>query len=175
MREAASKIKEHTLSKLDEYLIEFEEKAIANGIHVHWADDAEEHNRIELDSAHCDPSGMPGIKVHYKLGENTVRMLKHGLEKSRHFFNEAGAKVISAFAPVKHTGWHLMGTVRMGSNPENSVVNRYGQSHSVKNLFVVDSSTFVTSAGLNPVATSQALTLYACDYIRKNLQQLVSS
>ena len=46
LREAASKIKEHTLSRLDEYLIAFEEKAIANGIQVHWADDAEEHNRI---------------------------------------------------------------------------------------------------------------------------------
>lgn len=46
LREAASKIKEHTLSKLDDYLIQFEEKAIANGVHVHWAWDAEEHNRI---------------------------------------------------------------------------------------------------------------------------------
>jgi L-lactate dehydrogenase complex protein LldF len=46
LREAASKIKEHTLSKLDDYLNRFEEKAVNNGIHVHWAWDAEEHNRI---------------------------------------------------------------------------------------------------------------------------------
>jgi L-lactate dehydrogenase complex protein LldF len=46
LREAASKIKEHTLSKLDEYLLEFEAKATANGITVHWADDGEEHNKI---------------------------------------------------------------------------------------------------------------------------------
>ncbi|MDB5191320.1 MAG: lactate utilization protein [Segetibacter sp.] len=46
LREAASKIKEHTLSKLDDYLLEFEAKAQANGITVHWADDAEEHNKI---------------------------------------------------------------------------------------------------------------------------------
>jgi L-lactate dehydrogenase complex protein LldF len=46
LREAASQIKEHTLSRLDEYLVEFEEKAKANGIHVHWAMDAEEHNQI---------------------------------------------------------------------------------------------------------------------------------
>lgn len=46
LREMASKIKEHTLSKLDEYLLQFEAKAKENGIAVHWADDAAEHNRI---------------------------------------------------------------------------------------------------------------------------------
>ncbi|RYZ26326.1 MAG: lactate utilization protein [Chitinophagaceae bacterium] len=46
LRNAASKIKEHTLSKLDEYLVQFEENAKANGVQVHWADDGEEHNRI---------------------------------------------------------------------------------------------------------------------------------
>ena len=46
LRESASKIKEHTLSMLDEYLIRFEEKAKANGVHVHWAEDGEEHNQI---------------------------------------------------------------------------------------------------------------------------------
>jgi L-lactate dehydrogenase complex protein LldF len=46
LREAASKIKEHTLSRLDHYLLQFEEKAKANGVWVHWAEDAAEHNRI---------------------------------------------------------------------------------------------------------------------------------
>jgi hypothetical protein len=46
LRELASSIKEHTLSQLDEYLITFESAATANGATVHWARDAEEHNRI---------------------------------------------------------------------------------------------------------------------------------
>lgn len=46
LREAASQIKKHTLSNLAEYLQEFEAKAIANGIQVHWARDGDEHNRI---------------------------------------------------------------------------------------------------------------------------------
>lgn len=49
LREAASRIKEHTLGRLDEYLVEFERNAVANGAHVHWASDAVEHNRIVLD------------------------------------------------------------------------------------------------------------------------------
>jgi L-lactate dehydrogenase complex protein LldF len=46
LRALASAIKEHTLSHLDEYLDQFEANARANGIHVHWAKDAAEHNQI---------------------------------------------------------------------------------------------------------------------------------
>jgi L-lactate dehydrogenase complex protein LldF len=48
LRSMASAIKEHTLSNLDHYLELFEQKAIENGIHVHWAKDADEHNKIVL-------------------------------------------------------------------------------------------------------------------------------
>lgn len=46
LREWASQIKDHTLSNLSEYLTAFEKNAQANGVRVHWAADAEEHNRI---------------------------------------------------------------------------------------------------------------------------------
>jgi len=46
LREYASKIKNNVLSNLSQYLIEFETKAKENGIIVHWAKDAEEHNKI---------------------------------------------------------------------------------------------------------------------------------
>jgi L-lactate dehydrogenase complex protein LldF len=46
LRSLASAIKEHTLTHLDEYLDQFEENARSNGIHVHWARDAAEHNQI---------------------------------------------------------------------------------------------------------------------------------
>ena len=46
LRSLASAIKEHTLTHLDEYLDQFETNARSNGIHVHWARDAAEHNRI---------------------------------------------------------------------------------------------------------------------------------
>lgn len=48
LRDLASKIKDNVLANLDEYLVKFEEKATANGIQVHWAKDAEEHNQIVL-------------------------------------------------------------------------------------------------------------------------------
>ncbi|MDR6421059.1 choline dehydrogenase-like flavoprotein [Paraburkholderia phenoliruptrix] len=143
------------------------------GIAVITEDLPDRENRVELDTEHCDSSGMPGVKVFYTLGDNTSRMLKHGIEMSKQVFAAAGAKVTSSFAPVKHTGWHLMGTARMGDDPATSVVNRYGQAHAVKNLFIVDSSIFVTAGAVNPVATAQALTLMACDHLQRNFHALV--
>jgi choline dehydrogenase-like flavoprotein len=137
------------------------------GIAVITEDLPEAHNRVELDESRCDAHGMPGVKVFYTLSDNTKKMLKHGMGTSRQVLEAAGAKISAAFAPVKHTGWHLMGTVRMGNDPDTSVVNRFGQVHGVPNLFVVDSSVFVTSGAVNPVATAQAVTLWACDHIRK--------
>ena len=48
LRKLASDIKDHTLSRLDEYLLEFERHAISNGVKIHWAKDSIEHNQIVL-------------------------------------------------------------------------------------------------------------------------------
>ncbi|MBT5894459.1 MAG: choline dehydrogenase, partial [Rhodospirillaceae bacterium] len=66
----------------------------------------------------------------------------------------------------------LMGTARMGSDPERSVVNEWGRSHDVRNLFVIDGSIFVTSAGVNPTRTIQALALYVADQMKQRLANL---
>lgn len=123
-------------------------------------------NRIELDHAHTDSSGMPGIKVTYALCENTKKILAHGAAASRQVLEAAGGRVVSSHAPVRHTGWHIMGTARMGRSPRDSVVDVDGRAHAVDNLFIVDSSVFVTAAAVNPVATAQALTLRLCDRIK---------
>ena len=62
---------------------------------------------------------------------------------------EAGARDVVSEAPLPYAGWHLLGTARMGRDPETSVVNQWGRSHDVKNLFIVDGSVFVTSGGVN--------------------------
>ena len=69
-------------------------------------------------------------------------------------------------------GAHHEGGTRMGSDPKTSVVNRYGQSWDIPNLFVVGSSTFPTMSGFNPTLTIQALAYMSADAIvnryRKN-------
>ena len=46
LRERAAQIKTHTMSHLDDYLEQFEHNAVKKGVEVHWARDAQEHNRI---------------------------------------------------------------------------------------------------------------------------------
>ena len=65
-----------------------------------------------------------------------------------------------------------MGTARMGKDPDNSVVNEWGRAHDVKNLFIIDGSIFVTSAGVNPTNTIQALALYVADQMKSRLANL---
>jgi choline dehydrogenase-like flavoprotein len=60
---------------------------------------------------------------------------------------------------------HLMGTCRMGVDRKKSVVNSYGRTHDVPNLFVVDGSNFVTSARQQPTATIQALAYRSAEHI----------
>ncbi|MBL4603161.1 MAG: GMC family oxidoreductase [Emcibacteraceae bacterium] len=145
------------------------------GIAVIAEDLPHAENCVVLDDENCDINGMPGVKIHYTLDDNTKKMLAHGVERSKHVLETAGGRVISSFAPVKNAGWHLMGTARMGHDPKTSVVNSFGQGHNVENLFVVDSSIFTTSGAVNPVATAQALTLKICDHLRNNLSDLERS
>jgi choline dehydrogenase-like flavoprotein len=49
-----------------------------------------------------------------------------------------------------------MGTARMGADPGRSVVNEWGRSRDVKNLFIVDGSILVTAARVNPTQTIRA-------------------
>ena len=65
-----------------------------------------------------------------------------------------------------------MGTARMGTDPNSSVVNEWGRCHDVRNLFIIDGSIFVTAGAVNPTCTIQALTLYIADSIKKNLANL---
>lgn len=132
----------------------------------------EPHNTVTLDPTLVDSNGIPAPKITYKISQNSKKMLAHGLDRGKEVMAAAGSLKNFAFGPVRNTGWHLMGTARMGTDPKQSVVNEWGRCHDVNNLFIVDSSIFVTSSGVNPVSTIQALSLYIADKIKKNLTNL---
>ena len=133
----------------------------------------EAHNRVTLDESLSDDHGIPAPKVSYTLSENSRRMLAHGLARVAEALDAAGAvEVRPSPFPIRMAGWHLLGTCRMGTNPERSVVNEWGRSHDVRNLFLVDGSVFVTSGGVNPTTTIQAVALYIADSMKRNLANL---
>jgi choline dehydrogenase-like flavoprotein len=132
----------------------------------------EEHNTVTLDPVLKDIHGIPAPKITYTLSENSRRMLDHAVARGTEILRAAGAWDVGSEAPLTDGGWHLMGTARMGRDPDRSVVNEWGRSHDVKNLFVVDGSIFVTSAGVNPTRTIQALALYIADAMKQRLANL---
>lgn len=129
-------------------------------------------NCVTLDGQLKDSDGIPAPKITYRLSENSRKMLDFGVARGAEVLKAAGAREVLHEAPWKVAGWHLMGTARMGTDPERSVVNDWGRSHDVRNLFIVDGSIFVTSAGLNPTNTICALALYISDAMKKKLANL---
>ena len=128
----------------------------------------QKQNFIELDNKRKDYNGIPGVKINYMLSKNSKKMLAHGLKKGKELMEASGSKKTIAYGPVKHTGWHIMGTAKMGKKKTNSVVNSFGQTHDVKNLYIVDSSIFSTSSSVNPVNTIISLSLMITDGIKKD-------
>ena len=133
----------------------------------------EEHNRVILDDELKDSNGIPAPRIEYRTSENSMNMLAHGTDRAAEALEAAGAiEVHKSPFPIRMAGWHLLGTARMGTDPERSVVNEWGRSHDVKNLFIVDGSVFVTSGGVNPTTTIQAVALYIADSIKQRLATL---
>jgi choline dehydrogenase-like flavoprotein len=133
----------------------------------------EDHNRVTLDPELTDAHGIPAPRIDYTLSENSRRMLDHAVARGREVLEASGAKETFGNAPLGVAGWHLMGTTRMGTDPSSSVVDSWGRTHDVKNLFVIDGSIFATAAGVNPTNTIQALALYIADQIKANLADLL--
>src|SRR5262249_20528953 len=132
----------------------------------------EEQNRVTLDPVLKDGHGIPAPKIDYTIGENTCRMMEHGIARASEILAAAGAENISCSRTVLNSPGHLLGTARMGLDPERSVVNEWGRCHDVRNLFIVDGSIWVTSGGVNPTSTIQALALYIADRIKQRLATL---
>jgi choline dehydrogenase-like flavoprotein len=129
-------------------------------------------NRVTLDPGLTDGNGIPAPKITYQLSENSKKMLEHSVARGQEVLEAAGAKQSFADPLLEVAGWHLMGTARMGTDPERSVVNEWGRCHDVRNLFIIDGSIFVTAAAVNPTNTIQALALYIADTIKQNLTSL---
>ncbi len=114
-----------------------------------------DENTVTLDPALTDSDGIPAPKISYRIDEDARRNLAWQLERAREAHEASGA-VETIVTDWSQWGWHLLGTCRMGDDPATSVVDRFGRSHDVPNLFIVDGSVFVTSGPQPPTATIAA-------------------
>ena len=143
------------------------------GIAIMSEDLPEEHNMVTLDSEMTDSDGIPAPKINYTVSENTAKMLQHGVARATEIMEAAGATKVFSSTLRRNAGWHLLGTARMGEDPETSVVDRWGRTHDVSNLFIIDGSIFTTSACVNPTSTIQALALRTADYLKGEGGQVI--
>jgi len=126
-------------------------------------------NRVTLDPHLTDADGLAAPALHYRVGENTERMLAHGVARAREALRAAGATGLAVNPLVEAAGFHFLGTARMGDDPRRSVADSFGRVHSVPGLQVIDGGLFVTAGAVNPTSTIQAIALRAADALAQEL------
>ena len=124
-------------------------------------------NYIEIDSNLKDAWGIPALRIVMTHGDNERALMDDAGAQAAEMLEAAGAKDIHVQAHVEMPGMaiHELGTARMGNDPKKSVLDPFNQTHDVKNLFVMDGASFVSSACQNPTLTMMAITVRGCDHL----------
>ena len=123
----------------------------------------QESNRITLHASMKDQHGLPIPDVHFDDHPNDIAMRNHAFQQGAAIYDAVGA--VRTFPTPPYPSTHNLGTNRMSENPRDGVVNKWGQTHDIANLFVSDGSQFTTGASENPTLTIVALALRQADYI----------
>jgi choline dehydrogenase-like flavoprotein len=93
---------------------------------------------------------------------------QHGLvRRLKEQLRAAGFPLVLSRLFDSRTPSHQCGTIRLGSDPASAPLDPFGRAFDIPNLFVVDASTLVTSAAVNPALTVAAIALRAADHIRR--------
>ena len=127
-------------------------------------------NRVQL-AEEKDQFGIPVAKVTFALRDNDKKLIEFGKKTVMNLMWAAGAEEVvqeSRFA-------HLVGAARMGSDPASSVIDKYGRTHDVVNLFVCDGSTLPTQGSANPGLTIQSLAARTADYLIAQGEKIFNS
>jgi choline dehydrogenase-like flavoprotein len=126
-------------------------------------DQPHEHNRVGLSATLTDSSGIPAPAITYEVDDNSARVMAWNAERAVASLLEAGAVFTEPLSTTNSS--HLLGTARMGDDHRTSVVDRWGMTHDVPNLGVIDGSVFVTAGAVNPTSTICALALRAVEHL----------
>jgi choline dehydrogenase-like flavoprotein len=126
----------------------------------------DERNTVTLSLDEKDHRGVPVPHITSEHRDNDRKMIVAFTRSLEELFQAAGAEVV--FQPEDHkpgTSAHYMGGCRMGKDPCTSVVDPWGRTHDVPNLFIADGSVFVTGAGANPTLTIAALATRTAEHM----------
>lgn len=122
-----------------------------------------ESNHVRLSKDQTDPWGIPLLITSVEYDDNDVRMRDDFLAQGSEMLEIAGCKNINAYDTNQAPGLdiHEMGGVRMGKDPNTSLLNDWNQLHAVKNVFVTDGACMTSVGNQNPSITFMALSARA--------------
>lgn len=148
----------------------------------------DENNRVTLSSA-TDALGLPRPKIKYDVSDYTKQGIAAAFRLKNMIFKKLGAEDFTHTAEGDPGGFdqvvdgktvrltyggagHVMGTYRMGNDPNTSVVDSFQRSHDHANLYLVGSGTFPTVGTANPTITLSALALRTADSIVSSFKNM---
>jgi gluconate 2-dehydrogenase alpha chain len=144
------------------------------------------YNYFDLDPTYRNAFGLPLMRMTFDYKTNEHRMGEHAarivnaIAKSMNptTMNPATART-QPWTVVPYQSTHNTGGTIMGTNPSNSVVNKYLQSWDYHNLFTVGANVFPHNSSYNPTGPVGALAYWTADAIknryRRNPGPLVSA
>jgi choline dehydrogenase-like flavoprotein len=130
-------------------------------------------NHVAIDKTAVDAWGIPALRISAKYDDNEFNMARDAVDTSAEIAESAGFEVLTKNYETDPPGRsiHEVGTCRMGDDPRSSVLNKWNQSHDIKNLWVVDGSAFVSTGWQNPTLTITALSMRASEYLAEQMRQ----
>jgi choline dehydrogenase-like flavoprotein len=123
----------------------------------------QEKNGVTLHATEKDQFGLPVPNVNFDDHPNDIAMRNHAYKSGGAVYAAVGANRVIETPPYPST--HNLGTNRMSENAKDGVVNKHGQTHDIKNLFISDGSQFTTGAAENPTLTIVTLAIRQAEYI----------
>jgi choline dehydrogenase-like flavoprotein len=115
------------------------------------------------------------ISVVWEPHENDIALSKYGIDRIFEATRAVGAVETNDTGVIyPPPGWHLMGTCRMGNNPQDSVTNKWNQTWDLPNLFIVDGSSLTTGGAVNPTSTIGALAVRCGEYIKRRFGDITA-
>lgn len=118
---------------------------------------------LDLDPTYHDAYGFPLLRITFDWHENDYNLVRHHSQKMRQMMEAMGAtdirtqEELSPYRIGPYQSTHNTGGAIMGSDPANSVVNKYSQVWDTPNVFVTGASNFPQNPGMNPTGTVCAL------------------
>lgn len=140
-----------------------EQYAHMAGIFMTGEDMPQADNRVTLNEGELDAFGVPVANLHYDDHANDLLMRNHGYKTLSGIHRAAGA--LRCIEAPSYPASHNLGSNRMSAKPEDGVVDKHGEAHEVRNLFVADGSAFASGGACNPTLTIVALAIRQAEFI----------